>query len=110
MAKSKFPKLKPGDPLRITWWDIVSDAVGDMADAKPALCETLGYFWKYSGRGKSRSLVAGLTIFPKEENSEPRGWDAYPVGCIEKIEIVGGILVDPVFKRDKNAEVFPKKI
>jgi hypothetical protein len=83
-----MPKLKPGDMLKITWWDIVSDAIGDMKDAEPALCVTLGHFWKYKGRGPSRSLVVGLTLFPKEDDSEPRGWDVYPVGCIEKIEVL----------------------
>lgn len=107
----RLPKLNPGDMLRITWWDIVSDAVGDMKDAKPALCQTLGHFWEYRGRGRSRSLVAGLTVFPKEAQEEPRGWDVYPVGCIEMIEVLDPREADRliVYMRDDDEPPKVKK-
>jgi hypothetical protein len=82
-----MPKLSRGAMIKITWWDIISDAIGEVKDAEPALCVTLGHFYKYKGRGPSRSLIVGLTLFPKE-GDEPRGYDVYPVGCIEQIEVL----------------------
>jgi hypothetical protein len=105
----KFPKLNKGDPLRITWWDIVSDAIGDVKDAEPALCQTMGFFEQYKGRGKSRSLVAALTLFPNEAG-EVRGWDVYPVGCIERIEIFGPLLVEAVFERKPDEKIKPAEV
>jgi hypothetical protein len=106
----KFPKLNKGDPLMITWWDIVSDAIGDVKDAEPALCQTMGFFEQYKGRGKSRSLVTALTLFPKE-TGEVRGWDVYPVGCIERIEIlISSHLTGPVFKRNPDEKIKPAEV
>lgn len=105
----RLPKLNKGDPLRITWWDIVSDAIGDMKDAEPALCQTMGFFWKYKGRGPSRSLIVGLTLFPQEEGP-PRGWDVYPVGCIEKIELFGPVKVEAVFVRKPDEKIKPAEV
>ena len=106
----RLPKLKRGDRLLITWWDIVSDAIGDVKDAEPALCITLGFFWEYKGRGRSRSMVTALTLFPRESN-EPRGWDVYPVGCLEKIEV---LYTDSeskvVYKRPEDEEIKPAEV
>ena len=106
----RLPKLKRGEMLKITWWDIVSDAIGDVKDAKPALCVTLGHFWAYKGRGRSRSLVAGLTLFPLE-GEEPRGWDVYPVGCLESLEVLDVREVDRVvvYRRPQDAAIVPAR-
>lgn len=74
--------------IAIYWLDIVSDAIGDIAKADTAYCVTLGHFHEWKGRGRNRMLVTGLTIFPQEEGEEPRGWDTYPVGCIDDIKVV----------------------
>lgn len=103
----RMPRLKRGDMIKVTWWDIISDAIGDVKDAEPALCVTLGYFEKYKGRGKSRSLVTGLTLFPKE-GPEPRGYDVYPVGCIEKIEVL--TVREAEYVRPENEEIKPAKV
>jgi hypothetical protein len=104
MSKRRMPKLKPGTRIEITWWDIVSSPIGDVDDAEPALCTTLGYFHCYKGRGIARSLVAGLTLFPKE-GGDPRGTDVYPVGCIEKIEILS--TEKERYQRPPSAAIIP---
>lgn len=83
----KFPKLKHGDRVEITWLDIVGDTIGDPNEAEPALCTTLGYFHRWKGRGRNRALVLCLTRFPKEGET-CRGYDTYPFGIIEKLEVL----------------------
>jgi len=85
----RFPKLKHGDVVRVTWLDIVGDSIGEPDKAEMAFCETTGHFHAWKGRGRNRALVLCLTVFPRE-NNDCRGSDIYPYGVIKKLEILHG--------------------
>lgn len=87
MKRKDVPEMEHGDAIRVHWLDIMGDVTGRPAEAALAECRTLGHFHEWKGRGKSRALVTCLTQFPKEPG-ECRGSDIYPIGCIERIEVI----------------------
>jgi len=76
--------MQAGDPIEVHWRDIVGSSTGDPDDAEPASCTTLGYFHRWKGRGRNRSLVVHLTRYAAADY-DPTGYDAYPVNIIDGV-------------------------
>jgi len=96
--------LKPYTLLKVTWFDIANDSVGDPDRVSLAERVTYGLFWKLAIDEDSEIDCIVLTVSDDKDDSSQQGWWCIPMACLSEIEVIRR----PRKKREtKKKEVVP---
>ena len=80
------PKPKPGDLIRVTWLDVVSETNGAAEAGDCTKYETVATFVKWRTGRHGRVFITCET--KDADTGEPAGYTAYPAGIVVGVELV----------------------